>query len=469
MSDDIVRFGLYVPPHPHPLLVPEKNDGWGRLRAAFDTCRQRIEEIDVDLILVYSTTWPSIIGHQIQANPCAKWTHVDDDFHDLGSMPYSFTMDTEFAAVYQERCERRGLHARTVSYHGFPIDTGSVVALSLLNPEDRIPACIVSSNMYANRAETIVLGKAARDAIEATGRKAAVVVVSTLSNRMFTEFIEDSEDHIHNQKDDEWNRKILEFFADGRLEDLSQLSRDIHSQIRVQKVVAYKPVWWMAAAMGQHNAYVGEVHAYEALHGAGGAVISLTPSGQSIGDKEFDEDDVEVYRGDRDVLEDGGGDLDAAAGVEGKLDASDSEPTPTNDGSIIEAAAAPNPVGAYPHARIVGDLLYLSGVGPRQPGTDEIPGGPIEDDAGNPTDYDIEAQTRACIENVRIILEESGASLDDVLDVTAFLIDMKRDFGGYNSVYGEVFESVQATRTTLAVSALPTPIAIELKVIARAP
>ena len=99
MSDDIVRFGLYVPPHPHPLLVPEKNDGWGRLRAAFDTCRQRIEEIDVDLILVYSTTWPSIIGHQIQANPCAKWTHVDDDFHDLGSMPYSFTMDTEFARL----------------------------------------------------------------------------------------------------------------------------------------------------------------------------------------------------------------------------------------------------------------------------------------------------------------------------------------------------------------------------------
>ena len=101
------------------------------------------------------------------------------------------------------------------------------------------------------------------------------------------------------------NRKILEFFADGRLEDLSQLSREIHGQIRVQKVVAYKPAWWMAATMGQHNNYDGEVLAYEALHGSGGAVVTLTPSTGSVGDKEFDEDDVEYYHGDRDVLNKG--------------------------------------------------------------------------------------------------------------------------------------------------------------------
>ena len=97
----------------------------------------------------------------------------------------------------------------------------------------------------------------------------------------------------------------MEFFDDGRLEDLSQLSRDIHGQIRVQKVVAYKPAWWLAATMGQHNNYDGEVLAYEALHGSGGAVITLTPSTGSVGDKEFDEDDVEFYRGDRNVLDKG--------------------------------------------------------------------------------------------------------------------------------------------------------------------
>jgi len=150
-----------------------------------------------------------------------------------------------------------------------------------------------------------VLGKAARDAMSELGKKVVVVVVASLSNRMFTEHIDPSEDRIHSAKDDEFNRKILEFFADGRLEDISQLSRDIHGQIRVSKVVAYKPAWWMAATMGQHNNYHGEVLAYEALHGAGGAVIQLTPAEDGVGDKEFDEDDVEYYHGDRNVLDKG--------------------------------------------------------------------------------------------------------------------------------------------------------------------
>ena len=294
-----------MPPQPHPLLAPEQNEGWGQLRAAFDTARKRIEESDADLILIYSTTWPSVIGHQIQAHPEPEWTHVDDDFHFLGSMPYKFKMDTEFANTYNENCGERGLHSRTISYDGFPIDTGSVVALKLLNPDNRIPACIVSSNVYSNRAESIVLGKAARDTLIQQGKKAVVVVVATLSNRMFTEHIEPQDDRIHSAKDEEWNQKMMEFFGQGRLEDLSQLSREIHGQIRVQKVVAYKPVWWMAATMGQSNNYNGEVLAYAALHGSGGAVIQLTPTSGSIGDKEFDEDDVEVYSGDRDVLDKG--------------------------------------------------------------------------------------------------------------------------------------------------------------------
>lgn len=294
-----------MPPQPHPLLAPEQNEGWGQLRAAFDTARQRIEDSDADLIIVYSTTWPSVIGHQIQAHPEPEWTHVDDDFHFLGSMPYKFKMDTDFANTYNENCGDRGLHSRTIAYDGFPIDTGSVVALSLLNPDNRIPACIVSSNVYSNRAESIVLGKAARDTLKQQGKKAVVVVVATLSNRMFTEHIEPQEDRIHSAKDEEWNQKIMEFFSQGRLEDLSQLSREIHGQIRVQKVVAYKPVWWMAATMGQSNNYNGEVLAYAALHGSGGAVIQLTPTSGSVGDKEFDEDDVEMYSGDRDVLDKG--------------------------------------------------------------------------------------------------------------------------------------------------------------------
>lgn len=124
-----------------------------------------------------------------------------------------------------------------------------------------------------------------------------------------------------------------------------------------------------------------------------------------------------------------------------------------NDSRIIHSDQAPQPVGAYPHARRVGDLLFLSGIGSRIPGSDDIPNG-------------IEAQTEQVIENLKAVLASCGCTLDDVVDVTAFLVDMEGDFVGYNQVYGRHFSSIQAARTTLAIRALPTPIAVEFKVIA---
>ena len=135
---------------------------------------------------------------------------------------------------------------------------------------------------------------------------------------------------------------------------------------------------------------------------------------------------------------------------------------------IINTKDAPKPVGAYPHARQVGELLFLSGVGPRQPNTDAIPGGAIRSKEGQPQEYDVAEQTKAVIENIRIILEASGSSLERVVDVQAFLIDMDRDFKEYNRIYAEYFTDIQATRTTIAITALPTPIAVEFKVIALA-
>lgn len=133
---------------------------------------------------------------------------------------------------------------------------------------------------------------------------------------------------------------------------------------------------------------------------------------------------------------------------------------------IVNSDRAPRPVGAYPHARRCGGLLFLSGVGPRQAGSDAIPGGPIRDERGRPRDYDVRAQTEAVIANVRAILEAAGGTLADVVDVTVFLIDMERDFAAFNEVYDRHFRAIQATRTTLAIRALPTPIAVEFKVIA---
>nr|WP_298155409.1 RidA family protein [uncultured Pseudoxanthomonas sp.] len=124
----------------------------------------------------------------------------------------------------------------------------------------------------------------------------------------------------------------------------------------------------------------------------------------------------------------------------------------------VQAAAAPRPVGCYPHARRVGDLLFLSGIGPRDPATDAIPAG-------------IEAQARAVFANVRAVLEASGARWESLVDVTVYLTDMAGDFPGYNRVWADHFPDAAAApcRTTLGITALPTPIAIELKCVAHVP
>lgn len=234
MSEGGVVASFVVPVHPHTVLAPDMNPGWRALRDAYDEAAQTIRDLEADLLIIYSTTWPSIIGHQIQADPNPEWVMVDHDFHDLGSIPYSFNIDAEFAHAWDDANRNRGLQSRCVNYKGFPIDVGSVVALTLLNPDNTIPAVIVSSNMYANRSETTVLAKSCLDVIKAQGRRAVAITAMSLSNRMFTDFIEPADDKIHSLKDDEWNRKILEFLEEGRLEDVGQLSRTIHQQIRVQ-------------------------------------------------------------------------------------------------------------------------------------------------------------------------------------------------------------------------------------------
>lgn len=126
---------------------------------------------------------------------------------------------------------------------------------------------------------------------------------------------------------------------------------------------------------------------------------------------------------------------------------------------------APSPVGAYPHAKRVGDWLFLSGVGPRSPGSNDVPGN-VKDDDGTLVAYDIAAQCHSAIRNVDAVLREAGGQLMDLVDVTVFLTDMKRDFAKFNQIYGEYFTEHQPCRTTVEVGALPTEIAIEFKCVA---
>ena len=132
---------------------------------------------------------------------------------------------------------------------------------------------------------------------------------------------------------------------------------------------------------------------------------------------------------------------------------------------MIESSRAPEPVGPYPHARRVGPFLFLSGIGPRRRGSREIPGTRLGSD-GSVESYDFEVQCRSTLDNIRAVLEEAGASLDQVVDVTVFLTNMEADFTILNRVYGEYFSANRPARTTVEVTRLPTPIAVEMKMVA---
>ena len=137
----------------------------------------------------------------------------------------------------------------------------------------------------------------------------------------------------------------------------------------------------------------------------------------------------------------------------------------TPNEKIYKTENAAKPLGAYPHARKVGNLLFLSGIGSRQASDNKIPGLEL-DEKGNIVMYDIEAECHSVFANVKAVLEASGSRWDKIVDVTVFLTNMKADFSAYNKIYGEYFKDVEACRTTVEVKSLPTPIAIELKVIA---
>lgn len=455
----MIHKAYIVPGQPHPLLAPEKNAGWASLRRSYEAVGKEIERSGAELLLVYSTQWFSVIGHLFQVDPKPKWTLVDQNWYELGEIPYEFRIDPEFGKLYCGMAKKQGMQAATVAYHGFPIDTGTVVALKLLNPNNAIPASVVSCNIYAEREETRALGIAARAAVEAYGKKTIVVCVTNFSNRYEVAEIDPAHDRISSQKDDEWNRKLLEMLGEGRLEDVAQVARDFAREANAD--MGFKAIWWLGAVMGEHNKYDGKVWDYQPVWGTGNAIVELTPNErkQMNWEKEFDEGPVP--------------DPGAMAGTglethnvlaEGPNVHQTSEMNSQEDviHDVIRTERAPKPVGPYPHARRVGGFLFLSGIGPRTPGTGEIPG--IRADGT----HDIEVQTRACIENVKTILEEAGSSLEKVLDVSVYLTDMKGDFARFNEVYSEYFGTIQPTRTTVGVDSLPTPISVEMKVIASA-
>jgi len=459
MAESIVSRALIVPGMPHILLAPDQSPGWASLRKSYDAVRTDLEASDAELILYFSTQWLSVIGYLFQANPKPTWTHVDMEWHAFGSMPYSFRVDTGFPKLYAEEVARFGHHTALVDYHGFPIDTGTIVAQKLLNPENRLPAAMVSCNMYSEKNEMLQVGYAGARALLRAGKKCAVVLVSNLSHRFHVKEIDPKADRISSAKDHEWNQKILELLGEGRLEDVSQAARDAAREANGD--MGFRGLWWLNGLLGQTNDFRGKVYDYQPVWGTGAALVALEPTVPVV---PVDHLELEA---ESEVIE--------AATQHDPRQKRDTPPEPEvspvavqkADTDAIRTETAAEPVGPYPHARRVGEWLFLSGIGPRRPGSSDIPGVTL-DANGAVVDEDIEAQTRAVIANIEAVLEAAGSSLEKVVDVQVFLTNIARDFQSFNRVYGETFATIGPTRTTVEVTALPTPIAVELKVIARA-
>jgi 2-aminophenol/2-amino-5-chlorophenol 1,6-dioxygenase alpha subunit len=484
---------------PHILLAPEKSPAWGRLRQAYQAVADDIQQEEADLILYYSTQWLSILGYTFQADPRPEWVHVDQNWHELGSIPYQFRIDTDFAASYAAEVDQLGYKTRLINYRGFPIDTGTIVAQKLLNPDNRLPAAIVSCNMYSEKEETTRVGQAAARALQKSGKKAVAVLVSSLSNRFHIEKIDPAKDRVSSRKDDEWNRKILDMLSAGDVEDVAQTVRQFAREANGDQ--KFKGMWWLNGLLGQTNHFEGRVFGYEPVWGTGAALVALKPSEpvqakpleSTLGSEEGSQAEMVEELTDFEhltmpVSKTARAPQVSAAAVASPPHASietrnapiatHTSSVPTSKAPMPASAAASfpdyeivsktsaEPVGTYPHARRYGDLLFLSGIGPRKHGTKEIPG-IVFDAQRKVVSYDIRVQTQSVIDNIRKILEEAGSSLEKVIDVQAFLTNMAADFAGYNEVYNEAFKNIRPTRTTVEVGALPTPIAVEFKVIAR--
>jgi enamine deaminase RidA (YjgF/YER057c/UK114 family) len=269
-------------------------------------------------------------------------------------------------------------------------------------------------------------------------KKTIVVVVTNLSNRYEVAEIDPAHDRISSQKDDEWNRKILEMLGEGRLEDVAQVARDFAREANAD--MGFKAIWWLGAVMGEHNKYDGKVWDYQPVWGTGNAIVELAPNERKQIDweKEFDEGPVPTFAST----------APSGTGLEThNVSRSHRRGRRHPHG---EGAEARRPTARGASADVV-PLRHRSA----QTGNGEVPG--LRPDAATTS-----RSRRAAIENVKTILEEAGSSLEKVVDVAAPHRHARR-LRALQQGLREYFRMIQPTRTTVGVDSLPTPIAVELK------
>ncbi len=267
MSSKIIY--AWVPGLPH-LLKPELNPHYAELAGACKVLAEDFKRQNVKRILYYSTQWLSVLGQSVQMRPEVKGRHVDENWYDFASLDFNFKTDTALAAKLIDESRDMGLQVRAVDYDGFPVDTGTIVANRLINP-DNLPTAMYSCCVYSDYAETIKIGSLAKKASETLDGVTAVVVVSGLSGRYFTTEIDWREDHIRDPKDDEWNKKFLAALNEGNWSAVKNMKADYCQAAKVD--MGLKALAFLEGAGACVSGRSMKTRAYGSVYGTGAAVM----------------------------------------------------------------------------------------------------------------------------------------------------------------------------------------------------
>jgi 2-aminophenol/2-amino-5-chlorophenol 1,6-dioxygenase alpha subunit len=260
-----------VPGNPLPLLRPE-NPPWSRLAHGYRAAARSLASARPDVLLVYSTQWIAVLDELWKVRPTSAGVHVDENWHEFGELRYEIKADTALAKACVEGSREAGISSKAVDYDQFPIDTGTIVANTFLNPRNQWPLVVASNNLYHGWDETRRLGQMAARLADKQGKKAAIIGIGGLSGSITRREIDIRTDANENAADDAWNRRILDLFQKGDAAEFAKLLPAYAKEAKPD--MGFKHMAWILGALGGRF-YGARVHAYGPAYGSGSAVVEF--------------------------------------------------------------------------------------------------------------------------------------------------------------------------------------------------
>ena len=264
-----------VPGSPLPWLA-RSNPPWGQIAAAMERAGQMLRAAKPDVVLVYSTQWIAVLDQLWQTRTRLRGVHVDPNWHEYGEIDFDLRVDRDFAEACRAATDAAGIKSRAVDYDQFPIDSGTLVAARLMDPEGRAVFAMTSNNLYHDTPTTARIAELAAGVAAERGQRLAVVGIGGLSGSCFRSEIAAKEDRIYSEDDDRWNREVLSLLESGQIEALRGVWDDYAEQARVD--MGFKHAAFVLGALGGQYARA-EVLAYGPLYGSGAAVIAFHGGG----------------------------------------------------------------------------------------------------------------------------------------------------------------------------------------------